>query len=381
MVISGGEGLNEAARGAGVTHLAAPDRIAFLAISQAHQFLHWIPAALRLAREPNVEVTVLCSTRAGMEFIRSYDPEGQLRLKRLWAPSWEAQGLFTPPKRRLTLLLNYATIASFPTLVTTEPTSSFLYQVPGFRSRIVNIRHGAGDREGGYNPKQRHFDLTVANGPKDKERLIARGIVTEENCVIGGYPKFELAKREIDPDFFERPAPMALYNAHFHPELGSWVRHGAAIVRQLEQIQGWNFVVAPHVKLRGGPYVRSASPNVLIDRGSIRSIDMSYTESADVYIGDISSQVYEFLRRPRPCVFLNLDRIAWRENENYAHWHLGQVVEDLQELEAALDRAGELQPMFEDAQRKMTARSVDPSPEPASERQARAILSLVQKPR
>jgi hypothetical protein len=108
---------------------------------------------------------------------------------------------------------------------------------------------------------------------------------------------------------------------------------------------------------------------------------MSYTESANVYIGDISSQVYEFLRRPRPCVFLNLDRIDWRGNENYAHWNLGQVIEELQELEAALERARELQPMFEDAQRKMTARSVDPSPEPASERQARAILSLVQKPR
>ena len=39
-------------------------RIAFLAISQAHQFLHWLPAALRLAREPGVEVTVLGTSEA-----------------------------------------------------------------------------------------------------------------------------------------------------------------------------------------------------------------------------------------------------------------------------------------------------------------------------
>ena len=96
-----------------------PTRIGFLAISQAHQFLHWLPAALRLATEPEVEVTVLCSTRAGLEFIRSYDPSGSLMLKRLWAPSLHKGDLFTPPKRRLTLLLNFATIASFPTRVTT----------------------------------------------------------------------------------------------------------------------------------------------------------------------------------------------------------------------------------------------------------------------
>ena len=49
--------------------------IAFLAISQAHQFLHWLPAALRLAREPDVRVTVLVSSQAGLDFIRGYDPD------------------------------------------------------------------------------------------------------------------------------------------------------------------------------------------------------------------------------------------------------------------------------------------------------------------
>src|SRR4051794_31275800 len=98
-------------------------RIGFLAISQAHQFLHWLPAALRLAREPGVEVTVLGSSRAGLEFIRGYDPGATLRLRHLRSPSLRADGLFTPPKRRLALLLNYPTIARFPTLVTTETTS------------------------------------------------------------------------------------------------------------------------------------------------------------------------------------------------------------------------------------------------------------------
>jgi hypothetical protein len=39
---------------------------------------------------------------------------------------------------------------------------------------------------------------------------------------------------------------------------------------------------------------------------------MTYTQTADVYIGDASNQVNEFIRTPRPYIFLNPDRIDWR---------------------------------------------------------------------
>lgn len=351
-------------------------RIAFLAISQAHQFLHWIPAALRLANEPGVDVTVLASTRAGIDFIRGYDPGGTLRFKRLWAPSLRARGLFDPPKRRLVLLLNAWRIARYPTIVTTETTSSLLYGVPGFASRIIHLKHGAGDREGGYNPKHAHFDLTLVHGRKDKDRLIARGLASEESCLVTGYAKFELV-RPPSQGPFANGRPIALYNPHFDPQLGTWARHGGAVVAAMERIAGWNFIVAPHVKAR--EVVRSGAANIRIDRGSSRSIDMSYTEMADVYIGDISSQVYELVRRPRPCIFLNLDGVDWRNSENYAHWHLGQVISSLDELGPALERARALQPQFEAAQRAMSAQSMDSSDTPASERQARAILDFARR--
>jgi hypothetical protein len=353
----------------------APTCIAFLAIAQAHQFLHWLPTALRLAREPGVEVTVLGASPAGLDFIRSYDPEGRLKLKRLKVPSLSPDGLFTPPRRRLTLLLNQHIIRRYPTIVTTETTSGLLKRIPGFRSRLIHLKHGAGDREGGYNPKHRFADLTLVNGPKDKERLIARGLATAENCEVVGYAKFELAR--APERMFPNNNPVAFYNPHFDARLSSWFRHGEALVRQMEAIPDWNFIVAPHVKLKGGPDVRSTSPNVLIDRGSIRSIDMTYTESANVYIGDISSQVYEFLRRPRPCIFLNLDHIDWRSSENYLHWRLGTVIERVEELGPALAAAEERQPGYEQPQRELTAKSLDPSPVPASERQARAILDFI----
>lgn len=348
-------------------------RIAFLAISQAHQFLHWLPVALRLAREPGVEVVVLGASAAGLEFIRSYDADRLLQIRMLWVPTLKRDGLFSPPKRRLTLLMHSRTIGQYPVIVTTATTCSLLYRLPGFSSRIVHLKHGAGDREGSYSPKHRYFDLTLANGPKHKTALIARGLRNESNCLVTGNAKFELVRPAGEIVTANRTA---LYNPHFDKQLSSWFRYGPAIVRAMERIEGWTFVVAPHVKLKGGPSVRSMAPNVSIDMGSVRSIDMTYTNEASVYIGDVSSQVYEFLRRPRPCIFLNFDRVAWRGDENYAHWNLGQVIEHPQDLEPALERAHDLQPSFEAAQIAATIHSIDPSPEPASERQARAILAF-----
>jgi len=351
-------------------------RIAFLAISQAHQFLHWLPAALRLARERGVEVTVLGGSAAGLDFVRSYDPEGSLKLRKLWVPSLRPDGLFSPPKRRLTLLAHYRAIRQFPIIVTTETTSSLLYRMPGFTSKVVHLKHGAGDREGSYNLKHRHFDLTLVNGEKDKERLIERGLVAEDNCRVVGYAKFELARHASAP---VTARPMALYNPHFDRRLSSWFEHGPALVRAMEGIEGWSFVVAPHVKLKGGPEGASAAANVSIDRGSVRSIDMSYSEAADVYIGDVSSQVYEFLRRPRPCTFLNFDGVAWEEDEHYGHWHLGQVIGSPADLGPALDRAFAMQPSFESRQRDALAYSIDETGESASERQAQAILEFARR--
>jgi hypothetical protein len=349
--------------------------IAFLAISQAHQYMHWLPAALRLARQPGARVTVLVSSNAGQEFISSYDPEGRLNIKRLRAPSMRRHSLFTPPPRVPVLLLNAHLIGSYPIIVTTEVTSSLLYRIPGFRSRMVQIKHGAGDREGGYKRKHAHFDLTLVSGVKDKQRLIERGLATDSNCIVVGYGKFELVPQTAENIFADKQ-PIALYNPHFDKRVGTWTRHGKRILQTMESIPGWNFVVAPHVKLRGGPAVRSDAGHIVIDRGSTRSIDMSYTQAASVYIGDASSQVYEFIRTPRACIFLNLERIDWHANPAYAHWHLGQVIESADELPAALARAHSLQAQFEPAQVEASSASIDQADIPASERQAQAILAF-----
>ena len=93
----------------------------------------------------------------------------------------------------------------------------------------------------------------------------------------------------------------------------------------------------------------------MIDLGSNRLFDMSYTSGADLYLGDVSSQVYEFLATPRPCLFLNAHEVDWAGDPDYLFWTLGDVIDDLADLPKALDQAAARHPRYIDAQRERLA--------------------------
>ena len=66
---------------------------------------------------------------------------------------------------------------------------------------------------------------------------------------------------------------------------------------------------------------------------------MSYTRAADIYIGDVSSQVYEFLSEPKPCIFIGRPDTAWLDNPDYAHWSYGPVCHSATDVMTALSTA------------------------------------------
>ncbi|RVT43385.1 glycosyl transferase [Sphingobium algorifonticola] len=357
---------------------APPEPIAFLAIAEAHQVPHWLPVALRLAADPAMAVSVLSPSCAILDMVAAHDPAGRLRPVRLRRPSLRPDSLFDLPSRLATLLANYRIIAAAPTIVTTEVSSALLRSIPGFRARLIQIKHGAGDREGGYRGRHAAYDLTLVAGEKDKAELIARGLATAENCVVTGYAKAEMMAQPVR--LFDSDRPVVLYNPHFDRRLSSWMRHGPAVLRCLETLHDFSIVIAPHVKMaRAARPIVTAAPHIRVDMGSARSIDMSYTAAADIYLGDVSSQVYEFLLRPRPCVFLNLDRIDHVGDKAFAHWQLGEVVTDIADLPAALRRAPVRHHDYRAAQQAAVAHSIDLSPVPASQRQADAIRAFLKK--
>ena len=316
---------------------------------------------------------MLCPSRANIRLIQSYDPTRSLRT--IWLPAQLKDGLFDVPSRKRVQKRYAWLFRRYPALVTTETTSTRLKDDPRFRALLIRIRHGVGDAATRLDDERvKRFDLSLVGGHKDKRRLIAAGLATEDNCIVAGYAKYELVRRPVR--LFANQNQIVLYNPHCRPDLSSWFEDGPGLMRQMERMARWNFIVAPHVKLERETTLTTAAPNILVDWGSVRSIDMTYTQAASIYLGDASSQVYEFLDEPRPCIFVNSHGIDWQGQEEFAHFRLGQVINRPEELESALARSESLQPIYAPLQRAAVQDSIDVSNEPASQRQAEAILQF-----
>src|SRR5690606_8698104 len=111
-----------------------------------------------------------------------------------------------------------------------------------------------------------------------------------------------------------------------------------------------------------------------VDTGSAALFDRTYAELADIYLGDASSQVYEFLRRPRPCLFLDPIGRPWRGDPDFGHWQAGPVVHSIPEMADALSAAVTDPDRYAQEQKRLFAYSFDLSERPSAERAADAIV-------
>ena len=370
-----------------------------------HQVRHTAPVIAALVRDDRADVTVLTSSAAQEGEVRMLigDAAAKIRFVRLSigpvARAVDAGLRAIIPFRRIAVLReNRAAFAALDVLVVPETTSLMLRDRFGLKAlKCVWIPHGAGDRSIGFRPEVRGFDLVLLSGGKVRDRMLAAGLITPANHAITGYPKFDTVDLgKPPPALFADARPTVLYNPHFDPLLSSWYDWGRGIVAWFAGQDRFNLIAAPHVMLYrrrwhgsvehrrirlrralpadllAGPF---AAPNICFDPGSERSIDMSYTRRADIYLGDASSQIYEWIARPRPAIFLNPARIAWRGDPNFAHWRLGEVIEDIDALPAALQRALAEPGRYAEAQRAAFARTFSVTGRSAAERAAEAILA------
>jgi hypothetical protein len=275
--------------------------------------------------------------------------------------------------------------------VVAEKTSLLLktrYGLDGLR--IVHTRHGAGDRAIGFDPASARFDHVLASGRKIADRLIVEAGVDPTAISIVGYPKFDIVPAAKRLPFQANGKPTVLYNPHVSPHLSSWYAQGRAVLEYFRDNPDYNLIFAPHVMLFARPVTVTidklrvaipgridpsilAAPNIHIDLGGPACTDMTYTNAADVYLGDASSQVYEFLRQPRPCVFLDPHQQAWEDDANFTHWKSGPVITEVAELDGALRNAFLTHADYLPTQQEMFAYSFDLTGERSSERAARAV--------
>jgi anti-sigma factor RsiW len=336
---------------------APPFRICFFFNAQRHQLLHGISTAVELARRPGFEVHVASPSEDHIAYARGLAERlggapihcavtSPLLLRALYGRS----GRSVPPKL-LSLGLLARHLDRFDAIAIPERTTVQLKLFGARSPHYIHLDHGAGDRAAGFDPRIRHFDMVLMAGEKHRERLGREGLIREGRHAVVGYPKFDAADAIRNPAWspFANDRPIVLYNPHFS-RLGSWEAFGVPILRNFAAQDRYNLIVAPHVRMLDGRKKRARwdaliaeygrYDHILIDTGSDRSIDMSYTARADLYIGDVSSQVYEFLRTPKPCLFLDAHGVDWRDNEDYAHWRFGPVARSagrlLDQVDAAL---------------------------------------------
>jgi len=332
-------------------------RIAFLFNAQAHQILHGITTAEAFAMGWRANVDILSASATHLDLARALTLDEShclLRFERIGSPllhrTADLLRSAVPPKL-LTLAAVRRQLNGYDAIALPERTSTIMRRFGVTRPRLIHVDHGAGDRAAGFDPRIARFDFALVAGQKQRRRMLAEGLIRPGAHAVVGYPKFEAIDRLRDPHWspFADERPVVLYNPHFSAKLGSWPRDGVAIVDAIVRDGRFNLVVAPHIRLCDGARGRTAVaaalapyaalPNVHVDLGSPRSIDMTYTTLADIYVGDVSSQIYEFLRRPKPALFVNSHDRAWQDDPDYAHWHFGPVVDGADALIDGLDQA------------------------------------------
>lgn len=370
--------------------------IAFLFIAEAYQVYHGAAIAFELLQRPGVSVTFYYNDPEvphHLERIRrayGVPPVALVRLARSGrTKAVQAMRVFGLDKEAV-LRTNEAQLAHHDAVVSLEDTAEILFgdEPASERPARVLIVHGAGDRYVPSMPRRARFDLIIAQGEKMRKRFLDMGIARAGRITAPGYPKLDTSRRLVaaGQPLFANDRPIVLYNPHKVRGLQSWSRFIKPMLRDFDAQQDYNLIVAPHVKMfrrrseRARNRWRSRSTaTILIDPESDRSVDNSYTTAADIYVGDVSSQVYEFLAEPRPCVFLNAYKVDWRSDPHFKFWHLGEVVERPDELMAAIERAPERHAAYLHRQRELTRSSLGDTSAKAISRAASDILGILEE--
>jgi hypothetical protein len=386
----------------------AVSRICFLFNhDQTHQIAHSLPIALELARSGQSNVTLAFTDDEIARRIREIGGAALnqcqlVRLKLRSTSSKVIQGALDgliPARKLLIYRDNLDFFRTFDALVVSEKTSLLLKTRYGLEHlRLIHTRHGAGDRAIGFGKESAQFDLILVAGPKIARRLETEAGVDPGRIRVTGYSKFDLYKDKRGAlPFADSDKPVVLYNPHPSPRLSSWYRMGQTVLESFFNSDRYNFIFAPHVMMFARkwtitispPAIRRMSPpaarfgeapNMLVDLGSKASTDMTYTNMADVYIGDVSSQIYEFLYRPRPCLFLDAHDTRWQGNPNYLHWQAGPVVGPGADILAAVDDAIATHAKYLPVQEDMLKDTFSVTDDPASRRAAQAITQFLSEP-
>lgn len=371
-------------------------RVAFLFLGETLLIPHLYPILEALVAEaPDVAIDAWVATQVHEALLARWTAGMRnVRLRR--APFFRAtpemgEGQNPPLPPKLPMLAAMApAIARTPVAVCAEQTSLWLPTLLPMRTRFVKTSHGVGSMSARDDRRRRSPWRTLVPSERERATYLARGMAPDRIHATG-YVKAGFRQRVRSTPPFEITRPVVLYTPHWQRHRSSWWQWGRELVAMLAWQDRFNVILAPHQRLaERAPELRrvlagvAGLPHVHVDMDSFATVDGSYTAAADIYLGDTSSQVIEFLARPRPCVFLNPVNVAWQDDPAYAQWGAGEVVTSLDRVIPALAGATASHAAVAGWQRDFAGAQLGPLDGQAPRRAARHVLAALearQRPR
>ena len=373
-------------------------KTAFIYFDALHIIHHFLGPVAALIKVPDIQVDILTDEREHTYLFTLLEMLNIPKSVVKKLPTYNYRKIIEKVKKRKQPSGKYLfekhkdLLLSYDVLIFNDANHEYLHNKRKFSiPKFVMLMHGAGDREyligESFKESVSKFDLITTSGDKvqhfyEKMKLPATVL---EKC---GYQKFDVVKIENkNVKFFGNNKPTVLYNPHFKEGFSSWYHYGRAVLEFFYNNKNYNLIFAPHINLFNKKGFLNATiidqkyfdeENIRIDLGSNESVNMAYTMVADVYLGDVSSQVYEYLMTPKPCIFINAYKIDWQGDKHFQNWELGKVILNIDTLEKVLDTKDLWQKDFISKQIQSISYTFEQQEEStASTRIAKAILKLI----
>lgn len=348
-------------------------RIAFLFIDEIHHLYHFITAAKELSKTNKVHILTYPSPDPLLYKLLEDLKASNVVVKEM--PTYSFRALTDKikqrkiPRKGFWIRKNQKYILrNFDAVVFTDFFHKYL-----LKSRktdlpmLLKFPHGIAGRAYSYKQNELDFDFQLLVGKFQYDQFKKMGILGKYP-VITGYPKLDAVKDLSQPKIFQNYNPIILYNPHFDPNFSSWKKEGLEILEFFYRQKDYNLIFAPHINLFQGnqagndmtslPRHLFNTENIHIDFGSEASANMTYTKSADIYLGDVSSQVYEFITDPRPCIFLNVNNFHYENDFNFRFWKCGPVINGSGELKDILHSSQSWFQKYKPVQERISAENV-----------------------
>lgn len=203
---------------------------------------------------------------------------------------------------------------------------------------VIWALHGPVSTSHGYSVSTSNVDLILNPGPSTFDSFQG----TSAKLHKTGSIKLESIMEKTahnENSLFPNKNPTVVFNPHFNKNLGaqSWEVFGKQVLDHFNSRPQYNLIFAPHPNLKKIFDLsfdnQSYGDNIIIDIDSKKLSNLFYEKHADIYLGDISSQVLEYIYlKPRPLIFL-IDESSLLSEETRKIHSLGSVINSVEEID------------------------------------------------